>query len=220
MLDFPAIALQCGPEVATEVIQRIVTVESSYNPYAIGVVGGRLQRQPKTKEEAVVTAQYLASNGWNFSMGLGQINRYNLSKYGLDYQSVFEPCSNLKAAAAIYQDCFDRAAKTSDFASARMKAYSCYYSGNFSRGFVADAGSSSSYVDRIANVKIDGSALGAVSPIAVIPSGSVNRKGGGSVQSKRSVSSRSQSADNDNRRLRKLSGGTDSSGKIKQLRGD
>lgn len=220
MLDFPAIALQCGPEVATEVIQRIITVESSYNPYAIGVVGGRLQRQPKTKEEAVVTAKYLASNGWNFSMGLGQINRYNLSKYGLDYDSVFEPCNNLKAAAAIYQDCFDRAAKNSDFASARMKAYSCYYSGNFSRGFIADPGSSSSYVERIANVKVDGAATGGVSPIAVIPSGSGNKKVTGSVQSKRSGISQPQRVDTDSRRLRKLSGGADSSGGIKQLRGD
>lgn len=75
-------------------IQRIVTVESSFNPYAIGVVGGRLERrQPKTEEEAVVTAKYLANHGWNFSMGLAQINRYNLQKYGLDYHSVFDVCS-------------------------------------------------------------------------------------------------------------------------------
>ncbi|EMF0717566.1 lytic transglycosylase domain-containing protein [Citrobacter freundii] len=217
MLDFPALALQCGPEVATEVIQRIVTVESSFNPFAIGVVGGRLQRQPKTKEEAVVTAQYLASNGWNFSMGLGQINRYNLSKYGLDYESVFEPCHNLRATASIYQDCFDRAAKTSDFASARMKAYSCYYSGNFNRGFIADVGGGSSYVERIANVNIDKTAEGA-SPILVIPSGT--RKSGISSQSESASSRKSQYSDVDAHRLKRLDGKASTSGGIKQLRGE
>lgn len=217
MLDFPALSLQCGPEVATEVIQRIVTVESSFNPFAIGVVGGRLQRQPKTKEEAVVTAQYLASNGWNFSMGLGQINRYNLSKYGLDYESVFEPCNNLRATASIYQDCFDRAAKTSDFASARMKAYSCYYSGNFNRGFIADAGGNSSYVERIANVSIDKAAEGA-SPIVVIPSGT--RKSGTSSESKPTSGRKSQTSDVDAHRLRRLDGKASIAGGIKQLRGE
>jgi len=127
MIDFPAIVLQCGPDVFTDTLQRIVSVESSFNPYAIGVVGGRLERQPKNKNEAVATANYLANNGWNFSMGLAQINRYNLPKYGLDYDSVFEPCLNLRAAASIYNECFVRANKLSDVSTARLQAFSCYY---------------------------------------------------------------------------------------------
>lgn len=214
MIDFPAIALQCGPSVATEVIQRIVTVESSHNPFAIGVVGGRLERQPRTKEEAIVTAEFLANNGWNFSMGLAQINRYNLSKYGLDYHSVFDPCSNLQAAAAIYQECFNRASRTSDFASARLKAFSCYYSGNFSRGFIADAGSDSSYVQRISDVKIEGSKEKKIHPIAVI-SGRDKRADAGSTMGQKAIK-----ADPDTRRLRKLAPRHESVGGVKQLRGE
>ncbi|MFU0885711.1 lytic transglycosylase domain-containing protein [Kluyvera sichuanensis] len=167
-MDLPPVIDQCGPDVATEVIHRIVSVESSFNPYAIGVVGGRLQRQPKTKDEAVVTAKFLADNGWNFSMGLAQVNRYNLAKYGLNYHSVFEPCANLRAAASIYQECLTRALKTSDYNDARLKAFSCYYSGNFHRGFMADAGGKSSYVQRIANVDIGQTVTAPIMPIPVI----------------------------------------------------
>ena len=171
MFDLPAITAQCGAEVYTEAIHRIISVESSFNPYAIGVVGGRLARQPVNKEEAIVTARYLANAGWNFSMGLAQINRYNLSRYALDYETVFEPCSNLRAAASIYQECYDRALKVSDAETARLKAFSCYYSGNFSRGFIADAGGSSSYVQRIANVKMDNQVINNVLPIPVLGHG-------------------------------------------------
>ncbi|MFP5595634.1 lytic transglycosylase domain-containing protein [Kluyvera sp. 142486] len=167
-MDLPPVINQCGPDVATEVIHRIVSVESSFNPYAIGVVGGRLQRQPKTKDEAVVTAKFLANNGWNFSMGLAQVNRYNLDKYGLSYDSVFEPCANLRAAASIYQECFARALKTSEYNDARLKAFSCYYSGNFHRGFIADAGGKSSYVQRISNVDIGQTVTMPIMPIPVI----------------------------------------------------
>lgn len=167
-MDLPPVIAQCGPDVATEVIHRIVSVESSFNPYAIGVVGGRLQRQPKTKDEAVVTAKFLANNGWNFSMGLAQVNRYNLNKYGLSYDSVFEPCMNLRAAASIYQECFARALKTADYNDAKLKAFSCYYSGNFHRGFIADAGGKSSYVQRISDVDIGQAATMPIMPIPVI----------------------------------------------------
>ncbi|HBN8308897.1 TPA: transglycosylase SLT domain-containing protein [Pseudomonas aeruginosa] len=50
MLDFMALAQQCAPTVAPQTMAAVVQVESSFNPYAIGVVGGRLQRQPNTKK--------------------------------------------------------------------------------------------------------------------------------------------------------------------------
>ncbi|MBY0365149.1 MAG: hypothetical protein K2X12_02820 [Burkholderiaceae bacterium] len=49
MLDFLVLAQQCAPGVHMDTMRRIVHVESSYNPYAIGVVGGRLERQPRDK---------------------------------------------------------------------------------------------------------------------------------------------------------------------------
>lgn len=214
-MDLPPVILQCGPDVANEVIHRIVSVESSFNPYAIGVVGGHLQRQPKTKDEAVVTAKFLEQNGWNFSMGLAQVNRYNLSKYGLDYDSVFEPCANLRAASSIYQECFVRALKVSDYNDARLKAFSCYYSGNFKRGFVDDGNGNSSYVQRIANVNVDQELKIDVMPIPVISNGKQTRTP--HAKSARHTSPDSHATAGG--RIQKVSANQTRSG-VKQLRGN
>lgn len=116
--------------VPAEVMHHVVRVESSYNPYAIGVVGGRLVRQPKNLPEAVATARMLESRGYNFSLGLAQINRYNLDKYGLGtYEKAFDVCPNLTAGSRILAECYSRS--DGDWG----KSFSCYYSGNFVTGY-------------------------------------------------------------------------------------
>ncbi|MDO4640698.1 MAG: transglycosylase SLT domain-containing protein [Neisseria sp.] len=110
-------------------MQHVVSVESSGNPYAIGVVGAKLQRQPKNLPEAVATAKMLEQKGYNFSLGIAQVNRYNLSKYGLkSYEHAFQVCPNLHAGSHILRECFER---SKDWG----KSFSCYYSGNFVTGF-------------------------------------------------------------------------------------
>ena len=119
-----------GLAVPSEVMHHVVRVESSYNRYAIGVVGGRLVRQPRNLPEALATVRMLEGRGFNFSIGLAQVNRYNLDKYGLDsYEEAFEPCANLRAGSKILAECYHRAGR--DWG----KSFSCYYSGNFSTGF-------------------------------------------------------------------------------------
>ncbi|WP_430523925.1 lytic transglycosylase domain-containing protein, partial [Xanthomonas euvesicatoria] len=108
-LAFEKLATECAPDVHPTTLKGVVSAESSWNPYAIGVVGGRLDRQPRSLAEAVVTARELERQGFNFSMGLGQVNRYNLAKFGESYETVFEPCRNLKAGSAILKDCYQRA---------------------------------------------------------------------------------------------------------------
>lgn len=116
--------------VSPEVMEHIVHVESSANPYAIGVVGGRLERQPRNLPEALATVQMLDARGYNFSLGLAQVNRANLGRYGLDsYAKAFNTCANLSAGAHILADCYSSA--HGDWG----KAFSCYYSGNFTTGF-------------------------------------------------------------------------------------
>lgn len=120
------------PELAVpaEVMDHVVHVESSYNPFAIGVVGGRLVRQPENLPEAVATARMLEDRGYNFSLGLAQVNRHNLDKYGLDsYEKAFDICPNLLAGSRILAECNQRADGDWD------KSFSCYYSGNFVTGF-------------------------------------------------------------------------------------
>ena len=45
--------------VPQNIMQHVVRVESSGNPYAIGVVGGRLQRQPRNLKEEFATGKML-----------------------------------------------------------------------------------------------------------------------------------------------------------------
>lgn len=116
--------------VSAQVMYHVARVESSFNPLAIGVVGGYLIRQPENLPEALATARMLESKGYNFSLGLAQINRYNLDKYGIDsYQKAFEACPNLLAGSRILAECYDRSGR--DWG----KSFSCYYSGNFVTGY-------------------------------------------------------------------------------------
>lgn len=119
-----------GLSVPPTVMEHVVKVESSFNPYAIGVVGGRLARQPRNLAEAVSTARMLEERGYNFSLGLAQVNRYNLARQGLhSYEKAFDVCPNLQAGSRILAECYSRSG--SDWG----KAFSCYYSGNFTTGY-------------------------------------------------------------------------------------
>jgi type IV secretion system protein VirB1 len=138
--DFITLAQQCAPQVSLVTMAAIVRTESGFNPYAIGVVRGRLARQPASLDEAVATAHALAAGGWNFSVGLAQVNRGNWHTYRLNERSAFDPCRNLAAGAAILQGCFElaRRARTdtsSDSQSVLRASLSCYASGNFSSGY-------------------------------------------------------------------------------------
>ncbi|PTR33088.1 type IV secretion system protein VirB1 [Luteibacter sp. OK325] len=116
--------------VPAEVMQHVVNVESSRNPYAIGVVGGQLVRQPQNLPEAVATVHMLEDKGYNYSLGIAQINRTNFGRYGLDtFEKAFEYCPNMVAGSRILAQCYASAGK--DWG----KAFSCYYSGNFTTGY-------------------------------------------------------------------------------------
>ena len=86
---FLALALACAPQVHTHTAQALVSVESAFNPWAIGVGGGALVRQPRHRAEALATARALQAAGWNFSVGLGQINVGNFERLGLTLDAAF-----------------------------------------------------------------------------------------------------------------------------------
>jgi type IV secretion system protein VirB1 len=143
----------------------LVSTESAGNPCAIGVVGGRLGRQPSNLAEALATARALKKQGFNFSMGLGQVDRYKFTRYGETYEALFEPCRNLRAAGAILKACFQRTkARIGDDQRALRAAFSCYYSGNLTRGFQPDEAGQQSYVQ-----KVVANATAAPQPILIVP---------------------------------------------------
>ncbi len=136
-----AFVLACAPQVHTDTATALVRVESSFNPWAIGVVGGMLERQPRTRSEALATAKALQAGRWNFSVGLGQINVGNFERLGLTLESAFDACTNLAAMQSVLSECFERAAQATQptppagSQGALRQALSCYYSGNFTTGF-------------------------------------------------------------------------------------
>ena len=140
--------------VPAEVMQHVVNVESSRNPFAIGVVGGRLVRQPTNVGEAVATVRMLEERGYNYSLGIAQVNRANLGKFGLDtFEKAFEYCPNVTAGSRILAQCYESAGRNWG------KAFSCYYSGNFTTGY------EHGYVQRIYDSMTRSGMVSAASPI-------------------------------------------------------
>ena len=142
---FATLAMACAPLVHADTAQALVAVESSFNPHAIGVVGGVLDRQPRNLAEALATVSHLQTNGWNFSVGLAQINLHNFERLGLTATTAFDPCENLRAMQTVLAECFERSSLRALPQPALRQALSCYYSGNFVTGF------RHGYVQRIAH---------------------------------------------------------------------
>ncbi|WP_208542422.1 lytic transglycosylase domain-containing protein [Burkholderia multivorans] len=166
-LDFMTLAQQCAPQIAPVTLAAIVRTESEFNPYAIGVVHGRLLRQPSSAAEAIATVRALEAGGWNFSVGLAQVNRANWPAYGLTADNAFEPCRNLAAGAAILQGCFVTARNRqfhadadspTDAQTALRASLSCYTSGNFSTGY------RTGYVQHVVD-----NVMGQLSPVPTVP---------------------------------------------------
>lgn len=167
-MDFVDLALQCAPTIHVQTLHALVKTESSFNQFAIGVVDGRLVRQPRNLAEAVATAESLEQKGYNYSVGFAQVNKHNFAKYGLTLRTAFDSCGNMRAGGRILEGCFQSAKRQFPNDQAALRAaLSCYYSGNFLRGFRPDHAGQPSYVDRVV-----GNAL----PLVAIP---LRRRPGG-----------------------------------------
>lgn len=128
MLD-ALIIQQCAPMINHQLMQSVISVESSHNPYAIGVVNARLLRQPQNLAEAKATTHYLERAGYNYSIGIAQVNRSNFSRFNLKLDNGFDTCINLNAGSQILAECFNRAIAQGYQQQATHKALSCYYAG-------------------------------------------------------------------------------------------
>ncbi|QVN18974.1 lytic transglycosylase domain-containing protein [Burkholderia pyrrocinia] len=167
VIDFMTLAQQCAPHVAPATMAAIVRTESGFNPYAIGVVNGRLVRQPRTLAEATATVDALERGGWNYSVGLSQVNRQHFARYGLSSTTAFDVCRNLQAGADILSRCYAQATgRTRQPQTALRDGLSCYYSGNFQTGY------RTGYVQRVvmnASQGGDGEVVPAIDGSSVIP---------------------------------------------------
>jgi type IV secretion system protein VirB1 len=146
-MDFINLAQACAPLVAPQTMAAIVKTESQFQPLAIGINNrAQLAHQPKSKEEAIITATSLLAKGYNIDMGLGQVNSANLIKTGLSVEDAFEPCKNLAAAAKILHSNYQAASRKVEGEQPTLyAALSAYNTGSFTKGF------KNGYVQKVLN---------------------------------------------------------------------
>ena len=139
------IIMMCAPDVAPQTIQEIIRVESKGNPLALHVnrlAGQKSAPKPPPAENAEQAArialEYIEA-GYTVDMGLMQINSTNLSWLGIkldELSTLFNPCANIAAGAAILTESYERAARQFGKGQPALQAaLSAYNTGNFINGF-------------------------------------------------------------------------------------
>lgn len=131
MLDY--YVQNCSNMVAPKTMLAIIKTESNGNYLAINLnKGKKLLFQPKNYYQARLWVQYLEQHGYDFDVGLAQINIKNIHKYGLMAHEALDPCKNLNIAQKILQDNYKIAKSNSQSTNdALFKTIVAYNSGNF-----------------------------------------------------------------------------------------
>lgn len=126
---------QCVPSSHWEIMDKIVTVESNRNLYAIGVnQKGHKSLYPETIHEARGELSKLLRRKVNVDIGLAQINSQHFkkggvfAKRGFKAEDALDPCTNLKMGAVIFSDNYRRYKSVPE-------ALSAYNTGNPVKGF-------------------------------------------------------------------------------------
>lgn len=128
----------CAPTVAVETVQAIIQVESAGDPLALNANrnGEAVRLRADDLADAIRLARAEIAAGNTVDIGLMQINSANLPKLGYSVEQVFNPCTNLRAGAAILTAAYDGAAKThGEGQDALRAALSAYNTGDYGRGF-------------------------------------------------------------------------------------
>jgi type IV secretion system protein VirB1 len=100
-----------------------------------------LARQPRTLDEARAWTRYLVNRGKTVSIGLLQINSEHAADFGLTWDQLFDPCTNMRIGAHLLTAYYRQAAAVlGDGQQALQFALSGYNSGfplvGFTNGYV------------------------------------------------------------------------------------
>ena len=129
------LASQCAPTVAPETVLAIIQTESSSEPFALNVNGGRQPARQSNSIDAAATAQRYIAAGYSVDLGLGQINSRNMRWLGLTWETVFDPCTNVAALARVLTTNYNSVKAGRDPQTALRVALSIYNTGSQTRGF-------------------------------------------------------------------------------------
>lgn len=130
------LAAQCAPGVAPSTIAAVVHTESKGFPFALNVNGvGRQPQPPSNAVDAAKIARSYIARGYSVDLGLGQINSRNMTALGLSWESVFDPCTNIRAAGQVLAGNYQQARSGRLPQEALRVALSMYNTGSRTRGF-------------------------------------------------------------------------------------
>jgi type IV secretion system protein VirB1 len=129
--------LACAPNISPVTLEAVIRVESGGDPLAIHVNGVRAQPAPaKTAAEAARLAEGFILRGYSVDIGLMQVSSRNLVALGTTVDRVLDPCTNIRAGAAVLTADYAVAARTHPEGQAALQAaLSTYNTGSFDRGF-------------------------------------------------------------------------------------
>jgi len=113
----------------------IIQTESSGDPFALNVNGGRQPARQNNAADAAATARRYVAAGYSVDLGLGQINSRNMRWLGLTWETVFDPCTNVAALGHVLTANYKSAIAGRDPQSALRVALSMYNTGSQTRGF-------------------------------------------------------------------------------------
>jgi type IV secretion system protein VirB1 len=113
----------------------IIQTESSGEPFALNVNGGRQPARQNNAADAAATAQRYVAAGYSVDLGLGQINSRNMRWLGLTWDTVFDPCTNVAALARVLTTNYNAVSAGRDPQTALRVALSMYNTGSQTRGF-------------------------------------------------------------------------------------
>ena len=153
--EFRALAQRCAADVPLITLRAIARAESAFRPYALslnypkrtaaeqGLHGGGmfLARQPRTLDEARAWTRYLVDRRKSVSIGLLQINSEHAADFGVTWDQLFDPCTNMRVGAHLLTAYYRQAAAVlGDGQQALQFALSGYNSGfplvGFTNGYV------------------------------------------------------------------------------------
>jgi type IV secretion system protein VirB1 len=158
-----AALLACAANVAPVTLDAVIRVESGGNPLAV-YVNHLAGPQPRAANlaDAVRLAVRAIRQGYSVDLGLMQVNSRNLAVLGLSIEAVLDPCTNIRAGAAILTADYAAAVETRGPGQVGLRAaLSAYNTGDFERGF------SNGYLARYGVPAIAGSARPAAMTAAV-----------------------------------------------------
>lgn len=97
--------------IPTGLLIAIAKVESGFRPWVINInSNGQSVKviEPKSLDEAAYYLRYLHQNGYNYDVGIGQINVANIRRFGIDPILLLDPCNNLLVSAHILRENINR----------------------------------------------------------------------------------------------------------------